>query len=215
MRALRHRRWSTPTGQALLAQHHRAAAAADLVAIFARVRGPKGIGALVARSGVTLEPLIEGGGQEGGLRWDLERRGRGGDGGCIASDDRMSTTSRSSGSPGCETVWSTACVPRSPTRSRTVIVRGRSPATPTSGSGASRPRRCWSPSTTWDSPRRLAHRVRRAPPSRRTCSQPWAYPGRRPRVDPPGLRADRDDVDIALDVIPTAVALLRRAGAAA
>jgi cysteine desulfurase len=47
----------------------RAAAGADLVAISAhKFGGPKGMGALVVRSGTRLEPLIEGGGQEGGLR---------------------------------------------------------------------------------------------------------------------------------------------------
>jgi cysteine desulfurase len=46
-----------------------AAAAADLVAVSAhKFGGPKGIGALVVRGGVELEPLIEGGGQERGLR---------------------------------------------------------------------------------------------------------------------------------------------------
>lgn len=41
----------------------------DLVAISAhKIHGPKGIGALWVREGVTLEPLIHGGGQEGGLR---------------------------------------------------------------------------------------------------------------------------------------------------
>ena len=46
-----------------------AAAAADLVAISAhKFGGPKGTGALVVRTGVTLEPLIEGGGQERGVR---------------------------------------------------------------------------------------------------------------------------------------------------
>jgi cysteine desulfurase len=46
-----------------------AAAAADLVAISAhKFGGPKGTGALVVRSGGGLEPLIEGGGQERGLR---------------------------------------------------------------------------------------------------------------------------------------------------
>jgi cysteine desulfurase len=46
-----------------------AGAAADLVAISAhKFGGPKGTGALVVRRGVPLEPLIEGGGQERGLR---------------------------------------------------------------------------------------------------------------------------------------------------
>jgi cysteine desulfurase len=42
---------------------------ADLIAISAhKIHGPKGIGALWVRDGVTLEPLIHGGGQEQGLR---------------------------------------------------------------------------------------------------------------------------------------------------
>ena len=46
-----------------------AAAGADLVAISAhKFGGPKGVGALVVRGGTTIEPLIEGGGQELGLR---------------------------------------------------------------------------------------------------------------------------------------------------
>ena len=45
------------------------AEAVDLVAISAhKFGGPKGTGALVVRGGVALEPLIEGGGQERGLR---------------------------------------------------------------------------------------------------------------------------------------------------
>jgi cysteine desulfurase len=43
--------------------------ACDLVAISAhKVHGPKGIGALWVRDGVTLDPLLHGGGQEGGVR---------------------------------------------------------------------------------------------------------------------------------------------------
>jgi cysteine desulfurase len=46
-----------------------AASAADLVAVSAhKFGGPKGTGALVVREGMALEPLIEGGGQERGLR---------------------------------------------------------------------------------------------------------------------------------------------------
>jgi cysteine desulfurase len=42
---------------------------ADMIAISAhKLYGPKGIGALWVRDGVTLAPLIHGGGQEGGLR---------------------------------------------------------------------------------------------------------------------------------------------------
>jgi cysteine desulfurase len=45
------------------------AAGADLVAVSAhKFGGPKGSGALVVRNGVALEPLVEGGGQERGLR---------------------------------------------------------------------------------------------------------------------------------------------------
>ena len=43
--------------------------ACDLVAVSAhKVHGPKGIGALWIRDGVEIEPLLHGGGQEGGLR---------------------------------------------------------------------------------------------------------------------------------------------------
>ena len=46
-----------------------AAADAQLVAISAhKFGGPKGVGALVVRDGTTLQPLLEGGGQERGLR---------------------------------------------------------------------------------------------------------------------------------------------------
>jgi cysteine desulfurase len=45
------------------------AAPADLVAVSAhKFGGPKGVGALVVRDGVAITPLIEGGGQERGLR---------------------------------------------------------------------------------------------------------------------------------------------------
>ena len=41
----------------------------DLIAISAhKIHGPKGIGALWVRDGVALEPLLHGGGQEGGVR---------------------------------------------------------------------------------------------------------------------------------------------------
>jgi cysteine desulfurase len=44
-------------------------ASCDLVALSAhKVHGPKGIGALWVRDGVKLDPLLHGGGQEGGLR---------------------------------------------------------------------------------------------------------------------------------------------------
>ena len=41
----------------------------DMIAVSAhKIHGPKGIGALWVRDGVTLDPLLYGGGQEGGLR---------------------------------------------------------------------------------------------------------------------------------------------------
>jgi cysteine desulfurase len=41
----------------------------DLIALSAhKVYGPKGVGALWVRDGVTLEPLLHGGGQQGGIR---------------------------------------------------------------------------------------------------------------------------------------------------
>jgi cysteine desulfurase len=41
----------------------------DFIAISAhKIHGPKGVGALWVRDGITLEPLLHGGGQEGGLR---------------------------------------------------------------------------------------------------------------------------------------------------
>ena len=41
----------------------------DMVAVSAhKVHGPKGIGALWIRAGVTIDPLLHGGGQEGGIR---------------------------------------------------------------------------------------------------------------------------------------------------
>ena len=44
-------------------------AEADMIAVSAhKFHGPKGIGALWVRDGVELEPLLHGGGQEGGLR---------------------------------------------------------------------------------------------------------------------------------------------------
>ncbi len=43
--------------------------ACDMVALSAhKIHGPKGIGALWVRDGVTLDPLLHGGGQEGGVR---------------------------------------------------------------------------------------------------------------------------------------------------
>ena len=197
-----------------------AAAAADLVAISAhKFGGPKGTGALVVRNGVALEPLIEGGGQEGGLRSGTSNvAGVVAMAAALRSDERVRATPTSSASPDCATVWSTACAPRSPTRSRTATARARSPATRTSGSAASRPRRCSSRSTGMGSARPRVRRARRVPPSRRTCSQRWGYP--EPTRSSSirlslGFASTDTDVDVALDVIPAAVALLRRAGAAA
>jgi cysteine desulfurase len=47
----------------------RAAPPADLIAVTAhKMHGPKGIGALWLRDGIDLVPMMQGGGQEGGLR---------------------------------------------------------------------------------------------------------------------------------------------------
>jgi cysteine desulfurase len=49
------------------------ASAVDLMSVSAhKIYGPKGVGALVSRRAVGLSPLIEGGGQEGGLRGGTE-----------------------------------------------------------------------------------------------------------------------------------------------
>ncbi len=112
----------------------------------------------------------------------------------------------------CATVWSTACAPRSPTRSRTATGAPRSRATRTSASAASRPRRCSSRSTRRACARPPARRARRAPPIRRTCSRRWAC-GRDDALSSIrlslGYASTDADVDVALDVVPTAVARLR------
>src|SRR3546814_8594418 len=44
--------------------------ACDMVALSShKVHGPKGIGALWIRDGVAVDPLLHGGGQEGGIRY--------------------------------------------------------------------------------------------------------------------------------------------------
>ena len=73
----RHRRASpTPGARSSSATPSRASAGSrcrspscDMVALSAhKIHGPKGIGALWVRDGVALEPLLHGGGQEGGIR---------------------------------------------------------------------------------------------------------------------------------------------------
>ena len=148
----------------------------------------------------------------------VERRGRGRDGGGAAGDARRRATPTWRGSHACAHGWSTVSAPPSPTRSRTAIRRPRSRATRTSASAGSRPRRCWSRSTRRECARPRARRARRVPPTRRTCSRRWASA----RDDALssirlslGYASTDADVDVALDVVPTAVVALRHAGAAA
>ena len=75
-----------------------AAAGADLVSVSAhKFGGPKGVGALVVRDGVAVEPLIEGGGQERGLRSgtvERRRRRRDGDGAARSRSQHAPPTRR-------------------------------------------------------------------------------------------------------------------------
>ena len=96
-----------------------AAAAVDLVAISAhKFGGPKGVGVLVVRDGVALEPLIEGGGQERGLR-----AGTSNVAGVVAlaaaldATERRARRRRARASPRCATGSSPGCSPRCPDRS--------------------------------------------------------------------------------------------------
>ena len=186
----------------------RAAAGVDLVAISAhKFGGPKGTGALVVRDGVALEPLIEGGGQERGLRSGTSN---------VAGAVAMAAALRATRDARDADVVRIARAARParrrpararfPARSRTATARARSRATRTSGSAgveaeallvAARPRRACA--------RPRARRARRARPSRRTCSRRWACPATTRSSSirlSLGFASTDADVDVALAVDP-------------
>ena len=154
-----------------------AAAGADLVAISAhKFGGPKGVGALVVRDGVALEPLLEGGGQERGLRVGHGQRRRRACGMATA----LRVTARAPRAPTSRASRRLRDrLARRPRRGRRRRVRQRRPGAqgrgqlPRRGSAASRPRRCSWRSTAPACARRRDRRARRARPSRRTCSRRW------------------------------------------
>ena len=137
--------------------------------------GPKGVGVLVVRDGVTLEPEIEGGGQERGLRAGHGQRRRRGRAGHRAADHpRAPDGGRRAGARPARPAGARArrrrCRPSSSTATPTRKVagschvgvpgrRGRGAAPePRRGRACTRPR---------------GRRARRARPSRRTCSRRW------------------------------------------
>ena len=107
------------------------------------IYGPRGLGALYIRKGVQVAPVLLGGGQERGLRSGTE------DLACIAgmaaAADIMAAEHAGRGgahrAPSA-TASSSACSPRSPTRTSTAHPdrSGACPTTPTSASTASRAR---------------------------------------------------------------------------
>ncbi len=151
----------------------------DLLSLSAhKFGGPKGVGVLVVRKGVTIDPLLVGGGQERDRRSGTHNVP-----GIVAMAAALAAT---------DAERATECVRIAAVRDRlvgglrrtpsTVSVRpspptSRSPVAPTSASTGSRASRCCSSSTRRASARR---RPRPAPAgrwSRRTCSPPWASSG--------------------------------------
>ena len=189
-----------------------AAADAQLVAISAhKFGGPKGVGALVVRDGTTVRPLLEGGGQERGLRAGTVNVA-----GAVAMAAALSTTverraddvRRVAGLRDRLVAGLTSAVPRHVRQRRPGTARWR--GTATSGSAASRPRRCSSRSTA---------RRSTPPPALRAHSgcdralararRRWVIPrGGRARLHPPQPRVRvhvMTDVDRAVTAIPAAV----------
>ena len=160
-----------------------AAAAADLVSVSAhKVGGPKGAGALVARAGVSLAPLLHGGGQE---------------------RDRRSGTHDVAGAVGLATALAVVADQRVEASARVAALRDRlvdgllaavpgtvesaprtasCPATATSVSTGSTRKSCSSCSTTRASARRPGRPVPAARSSRAMSCWPWA--SHRPRPGP-------------------------------
>ncbi len=190
------------------------AAVADLVAISAhKFGGPKGVGALVARNGTTIRPLLFGGGQERERRSGTIQRGRRGGNGrgphrhCPPSggDQRRSGSApRSIGRTGSAAPY--------PARTRPAIGNRARPVTCTCASPVSRTSPSFSCSTrpAWPSP--PGPPARAVPPSRVTCCSPWvstrleAASGIRFSLGP---TTSDEDVDRALRAVPDAVARLR------
>jgi len=130
-------------------------AGVDLVAVSShKVGGPQGVGALIARPGTPLRPLLLGGGQERELR---------------------SGTHNVPGWAACANAWPRGCSRLSRMRCGPVArLRPGSPGRSTCASHTSRARRSCSCST-----RTACARPRRRPAQavrtrRRTCSRPWA-----------------------------------------
>jgi len=145
--------------------------------------GPKGVGGLFVRRGVRLEPLLHGGGQEGGTRGGTE---------AVASIAAMGAAAeatqrmlrkwccgcRDSGRS-CAGCWSSAF-----RASRSTVLRIRMPRRPTHLASASpafglrRWRRCWTRCTAsrsrWDPLAATTNSLR----CRMSCS-PWVCPRRR------------------------------------
>ncbi len=196
-----------------------ATAGCDLIAISGhKFGGPKGVGVLVVRNGVTLIPEIEGGGQERGLRAGTVN---------VAGAVALATALRITHERRAE---ETARVIKLRERLMTglldvipsVFVNG-DPDHKIVGNChlgfpglevRSAPRRC---STTRASARPRDRRARQAHPSPRTCSRRWVCPG------PDALASIRlslgyastvSDVNTAVDVIPGLVAQLRGMAAA-
>ncbi len=170
-------------------------AGADLVAVAAhKIRGPKGIGALVTRPGVRLRPVLLGGAQERGLRPGTQDPA--GAAGFAAAAARAATTA----------ARYAALAPLRDRLERELVALGRSAGAPRSGT-AKPPERPTSPtcpgpaggatssappSTSRASPSPADPRAAPAPPKRPPSSAPcWAKLGQRPRCASPSARRPR------------------------
>ncbi len=147
----------------------------DLLALSAhKFGGPKGTGVLVVRQGTSLEPLLQGGGQERDRRSGTHNVA-----GIVAMAEALRLTdiervADTSESKGFATDWSTTCSPNSTTSSRPSIDRSRWPVRRTSASPASRVRRCSISSMKPAFVHLLHLHVRAGRWSRHTFSQRWA-----------------------------------------
>ena len=185
----------------------RLAAAADLSVISAhKFGGPKGVGALVVRTGVDLEPRLLGGGQERERRSGTHNVAGGRGHGRRPADHAGAARRRASGSASCATGSPTACRGRARPRrdpwTAGPIADGRHCHVCIEGVESEAllvpPRR--GPGST---PRRR-RRAPAAPWSRPTCSPPWASPRTRDGLAAPLARLETTDADVdaALDAVP-------------